>query len=113
MVPFYRTFPFLEYYKNEDEYEKDLIRVKESYPKEVAMIQSAVERRCDELEYEGSPIYDEEPDRQMIALEAERISGMFMSEQSSKCILCSLIRILLDNEICRRRCRFRRYRRFW
>ena len=74
MVPFYRTFPFLEYYKNEDEYEKDLIRVKESYPKEVAMIQSAVERRCDELEYEGSPIYDEEPDRQMIALEAERIS---------------------------------------
>ena len=24
MVPFYRTFPFLEYYKNEDEYEIEL-----------------------------------------------------------------------------------------
>ena len=111
-IPFYMTYPMQNMYLTEMEYEKDIERMKSYYPSETKAIMKMVEDRLDELEYEGSRIYDEEPDRQMIALEAERISGMFMSEQSSKCILCSLTRILLDNEICRRRCRFRRYRRF-
>ena len=41
MLPFYKTFPFTDYYKNEDEYEKDLVMMKSLYPKDTAMIQSA------------------------------------------------------------------------
>ena len=113
MLPFYKTFPFTDYYKNEDEYEKDLVMIKDLYPNDTAMIQSAVERRCDELEYEGSWIYDEVPDRQLMMLEADRIAASFISQQSSRCLICSIVGLLFDSEICRRRCRYRRYSRFW
>lgn len=113
MLPFYRTFPFPDYYKNEDEYAKDLVMMKELYPKDMEMMQSAVEERCNELEYEGSWIYDEVPDRQLLMLEADRISKKFISQQSSHCLMCSIIGLLFNNEICRRRCRYRRYSRFW
>ena len=59
MLPFYKTFPFMDYYKNEDAFAKDLGMIKDMYPLDTAMIQSAVEQRMDELEYEGSFIYDE------------------------------------------------------
>lgn len=54
MLPFYKTFPFMDYYKNEDAFAKDLGMIKDMYPHDTAMIQSAVEQRMDELEYEGS-----------------------------------------------------------
>ena len=54
MLPFYKTFPFMDYYKNEDAFAKDLGMIKDMYPLDTAMIQSAVEQRMDELEYEGS-----------------------------------------------------------
>ncbi len=66
MLPFYKTFPFMDYYKNEDAFAKDLGMIKDMYPHDTAMIQSAVEQRMDELEYEGSFIYDEVPDRQRL-----------------------------------------------
>ena len=59
MLPFYKTFPFMDYYKNEEAFAKDLGMIKDMYPHDTAMIQSAVEQRMDELEYEGSFIYDE------------------------------------------------------
>ena len=64
MLPFYKTFPFMDYYKNEDAFAKDLGMIKDMYPHDTAMIQSAVEQRMDELEYEGSFIYDEVRGRQ-------------------------------------------------
>ena len=54
MLPFYKTFPFMDYYKNEEAFAKDLGMIKDMYPHDTAMIQSAVEQRMDELEYEGS-----------------------------------------------------------
>lgn len=68
MLPFYKTFPFMDYYKNEDAFAKDLGMIKDMYPLDTAMIQSAVEQRMDELEYEGSFIYDEVPDRQRLSM---------------------------------------------
>ena len=42
MLPFYKTFPFMDYYKNEDAFAKDLGMIKDMYPLDTAMIQSAV-----------------------------------------------------------------------
>ena len=40
MLPFYKTFPFMDYYKNEDAFAKDLGMIKDMYPHDKAMIQS-------------------------------------------------------------------------
>lgn len=78
-IPFYMTFPMQNLYVMEMEYEKDIDRMKSLYPTEVASIQAMVEERCDELEYEGGRIFDEEPDRYMIQKEImnlyNRITG--------------------------------------
>ena len=65
-VPFYMTYPMQNLYSAELEYEKDMERVRELYPKEISFIQEAVEKHCDKLEYEGSRIYDEVPDTMML-----------------------------------------------
>lgn len=79
-VPFYMTYPMQNLYLTEMEYEKDMERMKELYPKEVMQIQRMVEKRCDELELEGSRIYDENPDRLMMEEEARKIYICFLTE---------------------------------
>jgi len=53
-MPFYMTYPMQNLYLTEMEYEKDMERMKELYPREVRKLQEMIERRCDEMEYEGS-----------------------------------------------------------
>ena len=79
-IPFYMTYPMQNMYLTEMEYEKDMERMKELYPREVHDLQEMVERRCDELEYEGSRIYDENPDRYMLEEEARRLYDRFIRE---------------------------------
>ena len=121
-TPFYMTYPMRNVYLTEMEYEKDMERMKELYPREVHQLQKMVEHRCDMLEYEGSRIYDENPDRYMLEREVERVMDEF--EQQSELSahynrrgddrwLRSLIGILFHDEIYRRRCRHRRCSRWW
>ena len=77
-TPFYMTYPMQNLYLAEMEYEKDMERMKEMYPKEISELQQMVERRADQMEYEGSRIYDENPDREMLREEAERIYREFL-----------------------------------
>lgn len=77
-TPFYMTYPMQNLYLAEMEYEKDMERMKEMYPKEVEKLQQMVERHADQMEYEGSRIYDENPDREMLREEAERIFMEFL-----------------------------------
>ena len=72
-MPFYMTFPMQNLYVMELEYEKDMERMKSLYPTEVAKIQAMIEERCDELEYEGGRIFDEEPDRYMMQEEVMKL----------------------------------------
>lgn len=74
------TYPMQNLYLTEMEYEKDMERMKELYPKEVRQLQEMVERRCDEMEYEGSRMYDENPDRYMLEREAKRLLEEFLRQ---------------------------------
>ena len=121
-TPFYMTYPMQNLYLTEMEYEKDMERMKELYPREVHQLQKMVEHRCDMLEYEGSRIYDENPDRYMLEREVERVLEEFgqQNELSAQYNrrgddrwLRSLIGILFHDEIYRRRCRHRRCSRWW
>ena len=130
-IPFYMTYPMQNLYLTEMEYEKDMERMKELYPKEVRQLQQMVERRCDEMEYEGSRMYDENPDRMMLEQESKRLLEKFLEQTQQPIVtneeglstqqyrrrhdtwLESLIRILFHDEIYRRRCRYRRCSRWW
>ena len=79
-TPFYMTYPMQNLYLTEMEYEKDMERMKELYPREVQQLQQMVERRCDEMEYEGSRMYDENPDRYMLEREAQRLLEEFLRQ---------------------------------
>ena len=66
-IPFYMTYPMQNMYLTEMEYEKDIMKL--------------VEERLDELAYEGSRIYDEEPDRMMIQMEIDRLYQKLLEQQ--------------------------------
>ena len=72
-MPFYMSYPMQNLYLTEMEYEKDLDRMKELYPKNVGRILECVEEECDKMEYEGSLMFDEYPDRLMLEMVVDRI----------------------------------------
>ena len=79
-MPFYMAYPMQNLYMMEMEYEKDMERMKELYPREVQRLQQMIEKRCDQMEYDGSRIYDENPDRMMLEEEVRRILEQFLQE---------------------------------
>ena len=138
-MPFYMSYPMQNLYLTEMEYEKDMDRMKELYPRAVKRILEAVEEECDRMEYEGSLMFDEYPDRFMLEQIVERIyekmrkpeENLEMSQRGSEPPfgspsfnpppqemraredLRSLIGVLLNHEMYRRRCRHRRCNRWW
>ncbi len=68
-IPFYMTYPMQNLYLTEMEYEKDMERIQELYPQEVKRLLECIKDRCDELEFEGSRMFDENPDRMMMEKE--------------------------------------------
>ena len=72
-VPFYMSYPMQNLYLTEMEYEKDMDRMKELYPRDVSRIMDVIEDECDKMEYEGSLMFDEYPDRLMLEQVTERI----------------------------------------
>ena len=55
--------------------EEDLARLKDLYPSRIRQILGEVERVCDSMEYEGSIMFDEMPEKQRIQELAEGIEG--------------------------------------
>lgn len=72
-MPFYMSYPMQNLYLTEMEYEKDMDRMKELYPRDVKRILELVEDECDKMEYEGSLMFDEYPDRLMLEMLGNRI----------------------------------------
>lgn len=135
-MPFYMTYPMQNLYLTEMEYEKDMERMKELYPKEVKRILEMVEEECDKMEYEGSLMFDEYPDRFMLEQITERIAEKMREADNDmeasqrrddlppfrppmgppmgpRDDLRNLIGVLLNHEMYRRRCRHRRCNRWW
>ncbi len=72
-IPFYMAYPMQTVYMEELEYARDLEKLKGMYPKEVRTIQEMVEDECDKMEYEGSLMFDEYPDKVMVNQIVKRI----------------------------------------
>ena len=109
--PFYMTNPIQNLYMTELEYQRDLDRMKEMYPLEIRKVQELVEEECDKMEYEGSLMFDEYPDRLMLRQICKRIrdkAGLGESQEDM-----DAPEILLFHEMFHGRCRYRRCRRCW
>lgn len=63
ILPFYMTYPLPMYYREEDSIIRDLEYLQQMYPKEARKYQKLIASVLDKLDYEGSLIYDEYPDR--------------------------------------------------
>ena len=131
-LPYYMAYPMdLKEYGEEKRVRRDVEYMKSMYPMSAKKILPYVEEECDRMEYEGSMIYDEYPDRLLLYLMAGRIYDR-MKEGEKKEIameiekeqvetqelkrkkkdreetLMDLVQILLYQEIVQRRCRHRR-----
>ena len=73
-LPYYMAYPMdLKEYGEEKRDRRDVEYMKSMYPMSAKKILPYVEEECDRMEYEGSMIYDEYPDRLLLYLMAGRI----------------------------------------
>lgn len=63
VLPFYMTYPLPMYYEEEDSIIRDLEYLQQMYPAEAKRYQKLISNTLDKMDYEGSMIYDEYPDR--------------------------------------------------
>lgn len=142
-MPYYRPVPGVPYhmahpfpvFAQSDEDEKDLEKLSSMLPKVAQIVRPVIEDECDRMEYDGSLMFDEYPDKRMVEQLVERIyqtvqnsaqeeedpegEGIF----ASSCRNCNanrfgdglsdLITVMLFEEMHRRRCRHRKCKRWW
>ena len=122
--PFYMTYPFLMPTPEEREQEKDLKTMQSFYSQMASRIQQKVERECDRMEYDGSLMFDEYPDKFMmehlcrkiekqLEQENQEMEPMMVMNRMGDDYLRDLIGVLLFNEMYRRRCKRRKSRRYY
>lgn len=137
-LPYYMAYPmdFGEYAEEKKE-KQDVAYMKSIYPMTAKKILPYVEEECDRMEYEGSMIFDEYPDRLLLHLMAGRIYDR-IKEEEKKAItkemekeeiakqewksrkkgreesVMDLVELLLYQELVQRRCQHRRkFRRYY
>lgn len=115
-LPFYMTYADSSLYSRERIQEQEFALMKSYYPETARIIQEKVEEECQLMDYEGSRLYDEHPDKFMMHRLYRQIRSQVDGEMAAQEIpdefLDELIQVLLYQEISRRRCRRRRYRGF-
>ena len=109
--PYPYLFPYQGMYMGNTDSERDFDYLQQMYPKEARQIQKLVEEECDRLEYEGSMMYDEYPDRVSMLFLCDKLQKKL--EEPVDSVKRSLLEVLLYNEMYKRRCKYRRTRRFW
>lgn len=72
-MPYSWMYPYQDLYMSEMETERDLQYLQQMYPADAKRMQRKVEEACDRLDYEGSMMYDEYPDRVSMLLMCDRI----------------------------------------
>lgn len=115
--PFYAAYASPLLYQGEKMQEEEFNLMKSYYPETARKIQERVEEECQLLDYEGSRLYDEYPDKFMLYQTCRKIRREMENEVQTQAIpgdfLDDLIQVLFFQEISRRRCRRHRCRGFF
>ncbi len=124
ILPFYMTYPItgnglLNDYQNEDTVMRDLEYLQQMYPEEAKRCQKRICQILDKLDYEGSMIYDEYPDKCQLYQLRDNILSILKREAQEEALekgeeykpvlpekwewLSDMIQILMFYEIYKRR----------
>ena len=110
--PFYTSIGDQVLLSGESMQEREFALMKSYFPETARKIQEKVEEECELLDYEGSRIYDEYPDRLMMRVLGDGIFHRMQKEAAAREIPSGfqedLVQVLLYQEILRRRCRRKR-----
>ena len=77
--------------------------LRELYPASAKRSQILAEEACDRLEYPGSPMYDEYPDREFLYRELAEIAERHPDQKEKRQEERDLLQVLFVNEMYRRR----------
>lgn len=113
ILPFYMTYPLPLFYQEEDKVQRDLEYLQQMYPTEAKRYQRIIASMLDKIDYDGSMIYDEYPDRMRLYSLTQDIVNQIKREESTEEPkddspdrwerISDLIQILLFYEIYKRR----------
>ncbi|MFI3207893.1 MAG: hypothetical protein R3Y40_02030 [Eubacteriales bacterium] len=121
-TPYYMAYPLPEIWDEEKMCKRDREYMKGIYPEIAKLLMPYVERECDRLEYQGSLIYDEYPDKLLLRLMCSRVCEMAEKDLQTKEMyfdynekpwVREIIEILVYHELCQRRENWRCNRRRW
>lgn len=115
-TPFYMNFQNQTFWEQERMQERENQLMRSFYPQTAREVQQRVEEECDKMDYPGSFLYDEYPDKFMMEQICSRIRGEMETEERGNQrggLLDELIHVLLFQEMRRRRCRRHRCGRYF
>lgn len=108
ILPFYMAYPLPLYYQSEDSVTRDLEYLQQMYPSQAKKYQKMIAETLDHIDYEGSMIYDEYPDKwQIYRLTQMIVEKITKSDEENNDMdeerLTEFIQVLLFYEIYRKR----------
>lgn len=113
ILPFYMSYPLPMHYQREDHIMQDLEYLQQMYPSQAKRYQKRIAAILDKMDYDGSVIYDEYPDRWTMYRMADNIYRILKQEemQNQKEVIseetwewiADMIQLLLFYEIYKRR----------
>ena len=111
-LPYYMAYQMPLMYDDDRRSRRDYDYIKSAYPDTAKRLLPFVEEECDRLEYKGSMMYDEYPDRLQLRLMCRRIYERAKEkEENPGSWLSDLIEVMAYQELCQRRCEYRNCRR--
>ena len=103
-LPFYMAYPVPMLYDDDRNARRDYDYMKSIYPDAAKRVLPYIEEECDRMEYDGSMMYDEYPDRLQLRLMCRRIYDKAEKEENDPGTwLMDLIEVMTYQELCRRR----------
>ena len=85
-LPFYMAYPVPLLYNDDRNARRDYDYMKSIYPDTAKRVLPYMEEECDRMEYDGSMMYDEYPDRLSLFRIADTISTIL--EQEAEKVYC-------------------------
>ena len=112
---YYEKYPVINLARNNYANNMDLEYLNTLFPNEIAELKYIIEQECDKLDYNGSMIYDECPDKIMFMKKCSDICSIACCncKYAKKCTdtrwLRDIVNVLFTNEVYKRRCNRRNY----
>lgn len=103
--PFYLNYSQIDTWNqmNEDRIQEDMEYLQQMYPVKTKKYLSKISEVLNMMDYEGSMIYDQYPDRMQMMETVDTIVKMVKEKDEDEAWLRDLIMVLLCHEVLRRR----------